>query len=102
MDRIDPIGTWRDDFRMASILSTVVNITRTLHGKKGIPMTNPIDFMPDWDFGKSKSVKRQSVEEMKAALMSLARSQEKTVKREKILDANKTVKRLPTNKKTVK
>jgi hypothetical protein len=47
-DRLDPIGTWRDDFRMAYLSSLITNLTISVHGKKGAKTTNPIDFLPDW------------------------------------------------------
>jgi hypothetical protein len=47
-DKLDPIGTWRDDFRMAYLSSLVTNLTISVNGKKGAKMTSPIDFLPDW------------------------------------------------------
>ena len=47
-DRLDPIGTWRDDFRMAYLSSLITNLTISVHGKKGAKTTNPIDFLPEW------------------------------------------------------
>ena len=84
-DRIDPIGKWREDFRFAKLESLLINIVNQLYHdpKKGKPaMTSPLDFMPDWsgEF-KYQEPKKQSVEEMKEVLMSIASSQNKKVKR---------------------
>lgn len=52
---MDPIGQWRDDYRMASMESLITNIARSIHRdpKKGrARMTSPLDYMPDWDVTK--------------------------------------------------
>ena len=82
-DRIDPIGKWRDDYRLAYLSSLLTNLTISVHGKTGTKTTNPIDFMLDWDLGKLKEPKKQSVEEMKAVLGGIARQQNRRVEREK-------------------
>jgi len=46
-DRLDPIGTWRDDFRMALLASIITNVAMGMAGVKG-KMTKPLDFMPNW------------------------------------------------------
>jgi hypothetical protein len=84
-DRIDPIGSWRDDFRIAKLESLLVNIVQQLYtdtkkGKKP-EVTSPLDFMVDWDGSKDKEPKKQSVEEMKQILLSIASAQNKKVKR---------------------
>jgi hypothetical protein len=78
-DRIDPIGTWREDFRMAYLSSLVTNLVISVHGKKGAKTTSPMDFMPDWGEEKSKEPKKQSVEEMKEILLGIAKMQNKRV-----------------------
>jgi hypothetical protein len=78
-DRIDPIGTWREDFRMAYLSSLVTNLVISVHGKKGAKTTSPMDFMPDWGDEKSKEPKKQSVEEMKEILLGIAKMQNKRV-----------------------
>jgi hypothetical protein len=70
-DTMDPIGEWRDDFRMAFLASLIVNSARAIHGKKGTKMSTPADFMPKWDKDAVKEVKTQSAEEMKQILLSL-------------------------------
>lgn len=81
-DRIDPIGTWREDFRLAKVESLITNIVQQLYAKKGsIPkLTTPLDFMVDWTGeGKGHEPKKQSVEEMKAVMMGIANAQNKKV-----------------------
>lgn len=83
-DRIDPIGSWRDDFRMAMMCSLITNIARAVHSKKGVEMTTPEDFMPDWT-GEEKGMKKQSVEDMKQVFLSIASSvNQKTRPRKKM------------------
>lgn len=81
-DKIDPIGTWREDFRLAKIESLITNIVQQLYAKKGSKpkLTTPLDFMVDWTGeGVVQEPKKQSVEEMKATLMSFANAQNKKV-----------------------
>jgi len=82
-DRLDPIGTWREDYRLAYISSLLTNLTISVHGKKGTKSTNPIDFMLNWDLEKAKEPKKQSVEDMKATLLGIAKQQNRRVEREK-------------------
>ncbi len=93
-DRIDPIGTWRDDFRIAVFEALVLNIAQKVHSdpKKGVPKdVSPMDFMPDW-LGERKQ-KGQSVEEMKQILMSFAESQNKKVNKRVRQTTRKPVKK---------
>jgi len=76
MDRIDPIGSWRDDFRMSILASTVTNLAIGIHGKKDTKPSTPAEFMPDW-VGEPVEVKKQSPQEMKAILLSLTKHQNK-------------------------
>jgi hypothetical protein len=75
-DKIEPIGIWKDDYRLAYLSSLITNLTISTHGKKSAKFTNPIDFMLDWDVTKEKSteVPKQSVEDMKAILQGIAKS----------------------------
>ena len=83
-DRLDPIGTWREDFRMAYMASLITNIARSIHGKQGVKMTTLDDFMPDWAGERQEAEqKKQSVEEMKNLLLSIASSQNKKLSRKK-------------------
>lgn len=93
-DKLDPVGTWRDDFRMAYLASLIQNIVLCLYPKKGEKpkLTTPSDFMPVWDeeLRKIKSTpKKQSPEEMKHLLLALARSQNKKFTSRKDLEKQK-------------
>jgi len=94
-DRIDPIGTWRDDFRIAKLESLIVNIVQQLYAKKGHTptITTPLDYMPDWS-GERKEAepKKQSVEEMKSILLGIAKSQNKRTERNSKPPVKKTKK----------
>jgi hypothetical protein len=84
-DKIDPIGTWRDDFRMAKIVATIQNIVLSLYYEKGTPEPKYIsitDEMPDFSGEKQKaSEEKQSVETMKSILLGIASVQNKKVER---------------------
>lgn len=58
------------------LCSLVSNLAIRIHAKRGTKMTSPADFMPKWD-EESKTVKKQSVEEMKNILLSIAGAQNK-------------------------
>jgi hypothetical protein len=79
-DRIDPIGKWRDEYSFAVLDSLIVNIVSRLYAKKGHTPKEvlPTEFMPNWS-GEKKIARRQSVDEMKQALLSLAKSVNKRV-----------------------
>ena len=81
-DKIDPIGTWRDDFRIAKLEALIQNIVNALYARKGEKpkLVSPIDEMPDWT-GDRKVEKNQSVEEMKQILLGIASAQNKKVER---------------------
>jgi hypothetical protein len=84
-DKIDPIGTWRDDYRMAYLACTIVNIVKQLYAEKSekLKLLAPMDFMPVWDAEKLKEIeeKPQDLNEMKNMLLSIATAQNKKVKR---------------------
>lgn len=76
-DTIDPVGTWREDFRIASLQSMITNIVRSLYppeGAKEPEMTNPADFMVDWgqEPEETKEPKKQTVEQMKQMMYAIA------------------------------
>jgi len=83
MDRIDPIGSWRDDFRMSYIASLITNLFIRTHGRRGAKLTEVKDFILDWDKGFGR--KAQSMEEMKQVLLSLANRKFPVVKSRKNL-----------------
>lgn len=97
-DTLDPIGTWREDYRTASLEALVVNIVQSLYHKEGeVPKsTSVVDFMPIWDKESRKVAEvteRQSVTDMKEILMSIANSQNKKEERKEALKNRKPPKR---------
>lgn len=80
-DKLDPIGTWRDDYRMAYLASMITNLVISIHGKKGAKHTVPLDYMPKWDAEKESIVRKQTPEEMKELLLDLAKMHNKNVGR---------------------
>lgn len=83
-DKLDPIGTWRDDYRIAALSALIMNIVNVLFHEKGKAkpkLVNPLDYMPKW-IGESdkKEVKEQSVEEMKVIFRNIEKYQNKEVK----------------------
>jgi hypothetical protein len=86
-DTLDPIGKWRDDFHMAYLASVVTNLMISIHCKEGTKLTKPIDFMPDW-IGDRDEVGQptQSVDEMKAILLTFANAQNRKVATDKKKD----------------
>lgn len=90
MDRLDPIGEWTGNFRLAYLCSLLTNLTISTHGKKGSKFTTPVDFMIDWDLEKLNEPKQQSVEDMKQILLGIADAQNKSVqKKEGLKDFDK-------------
>lgn len=75
-DRLDPIGGWREDFRWAHALSTITNLAISIHSKKGTKYTTISDFMLEWDIEKqTMEPPQQSIEDMKAVLFAIAKTQ---------------------------
>ena len=74
------MGEERADFRTALLLSKIVNITRTIWGKKGIELSTPGEFMIEWDKEEEEEIeevqtvepKKQTVEQMKSMLYAIA------------------------------
>lgn len=64
---MEPFGAWRGDLAAGIVASTIANVYR----KKGAPAFKPEDFMPKFR-GLEDGPKKQSVEEMKKALLSIA------------------------------
>jgi hypothetical protein len=74
-DKLDPIGQWRDDFRLAKIESLIVNIANALYHKEHEEpkVTVPTDFMVKWgEEIEEIEPKQQSVEEMMEVFKSIA------------------------------
>lgn len=70
-NKIDPIGTEREDFRMAFLAMIITNVAIGALGSKNAKTAKLEDFMPDWDTTKPKPV--QSAEQMKNILMGLTK-----------------------------
>jgi len=87
-DEIDPVGEWRDDYRMAVILSHITNLFIQVYGKKETKLTTPKDFLLIWSKQQQKMIekqrieKTQSVEEMKAILLGLASANQRAKERQ--------------------
>ena len=99
-NRLDPIGTWREDFRMANTICYIMNIVSHLYAKKGTTpqMYKPETFMPDWAGDKEKeNLLKQSTEQMKGFLLAFAKSQNKQVKKQLRQDPPKRVNRRRNN-----
>lgn len=67
----------RIEFSLAIISSVITNIAIAALGKPGTKRTTPSDFLPRWDSVEEsrsgeKQPKKQSVEEMKNILQSIA------------------------------
>jgi hypothetical protein len=85
-DRIDPIGEWRDDFRMAKIESLLVNIVNALYHKEHEEpkTTTPMDFMMKWGEDVEEiEPQQQSAEEMKEVFKSIATVQDSKTAKER-------------------
>ncbi len=67
---------------MAMLASLIVNSVRGVHGKKGIKMTEPIDFMPVWDEEERENppIKKQSIEEMKQVFLAMTQTPNKKIR----------------------
>jgi len=84
-NKIDPIGEWRSDYRIALVCATIVNVGNSLiYVMKGLwskragrkpKFVTVQDFIPDWDGKKTKDeVPDQSIEEQKRMLLSIAKT----------------------------
>ena len=84
-DKIDPIGSFRADYRMAQICSTNTNLAIQVNkGKKNVKLTTAMDFMPDYSGElKEKRNKPQSVEEMKRILLGMVDVQNSKIRKER-------------------
>lgn len=77
-DKLEPIGEWRGDFRTALLCSIVVNLAKSVYGKKGDKMSDVLEFMPDWAGERpTQKVVKQTMKEMKGILKALAETSEK-------------------------
>jgi hypothetical protein len=82
-DRIDPIGTWRDDFRGAKLESLILNIVNQLYAKKGSKpiVTTALEFMPDWTGDRVDEKEKSTPVDILTLFKDIAASQKKKVGR---------------------
>lgn len=81
-NEIDPIGSWRDDYRMSYMASLLTNISIRTNGKRGAKLSSVDDFLLIWDKEAKEQAKHvQSVEEMKKHLMTIAKTQNKAAEK---------------------
>jgi hypothetical protein len=83
-DKMDPIGSWRDDFRIAKLESLIINIVNQLYHKEGTEplITTATDFMVKWgEEDEPPEPKKQSQEELKQMLLGFAKEHNKRDKR---------------------
>lgn len=71
-DRLDPMGDWREDYRLAFLCSLMMNIAIKQGGQKGAKLTEPLDFMLVWDEEKKQGSTEQSPEEILAIFTAMA------------------------------
>ena len=83
-DKLDPIGEWRDDYRWATLFAQLTNLITWAHAKKPTKHT-ALDFMPNWT-GEEQEPVKQSVEQIKEALLAFA----KTHNKKEAIQAKKT------------
>lgn len=81
--RIHPPESLRQDFRMALLTSVITNIAIGSHGKAGAKLSETADYLIDWDYIKEEETPRQSVDEMKAFMLSFASKQNKMIAKQK-------------------
>jgi hypothetical protein len=82
VDKIDPIGKWRDDYNFAALEALIMSVVLQLYGKKGRThkQLHPADFIPDWA-GDGESLKKADPEELKRKLLQWAAEHNKQVER---------------------
>ena len=79
-DKLDPIGTWREDFRMAFLSSLISNLAISINGAKGSKMTSTMDFMPNWSGEEREEVEEvMSPEQILNTMKIIADAQNKKV-----------------------
>ena len=71
-DIIDPVGSWRDDFRTAYLMTIITNLVISTNAKRGTPFKTISDFLIEWD-SVEKEPEQQSLEVMKETLMAIAK-----------------------------
>jgi hypothetical protein len=82
-DQIEPVGKLelRMEYMLGTVCAVIVNMVSSIFSKKGAKGTNasPYDFMPPWDTVGNEVIAeetpKQSVDEMKQFLLSMAKVQ---------------------------
>lgn len=78
-NRLEPVGEFRRDYRIATLTSIIYNFASSFGGKSGKRVVSkPQDFMLWLDQPEKGSEKEQSVDEMKEAVFAIAASAKKT------------------------
>jgi hypothetical protein len=82
-DSLDPVGSWREDIRVAYLSSLITNLAISTHGKKGSRLTKVEDFMLEWD-EEAREAKQQgqSTEEIKEILLSFANTHNEGIRKQ--------------------
>ena len=93
-DRLDPIGEWRADFRIASLQAFIQNIVTSIYAKKGTSkkLSVPLDFMPDWSNELDRTPEKMSTEQIKSQLLSIAKAHNKRILKQKN-NSSKTIRK---------
>ena len=72
-DSIDPIGELRKDYMMAYLMTVITNIAIGALAKRGTPLKDLKDFIPNWEREDGEEeIKQQSLEDMKKTLFAIA------------------------------
>lgn len=77
-DRIDPIGSWRQDFLFAKLETCIINMVKSMYTEEGKDpkYTKIIDRMPAWREEDAIKVQepKQSMEDMLFIMKAIAES----------------------------
>lgn len=76
---IDPIGKWRDDYRMSYMAATISNNFIKAFGKKGAKFHSVDDFVLPWQPKKKREMTQQQLTE---SLLAWANAHNKAVERQ--------------------
>ena len=85
IDRLDPIGEWRNDFRFASLEAMILNIVKMLYPKKGsiVKLVNAMDLMYQWGKEKKPEPKKQNYDQMKEMFNEISKVSGNPIKTKK-------------------
>lgn len=94
-DRVDPIGSWRQEFMMANFMSYLDNVIHKLYGKKGtsVRQSTAKDFLPRWNVDPNEPYQFSEIEQpqenLVSKLISWAKGHNKRVEKEETKPNNK-------------